>query len=124
MKFSLLLFALSYILKIAALTNKQFKNYISKAKVRILIKMLNAGRIDLWSYGEITAKWLLKSYGFNPEDYEMVYVLSETETHYAFHLDTPDSLIQKFQQTLDELKKQPADGGKSEYEKILEKYVK
>jgi len=94
------------------------------AKAIILIRMLNAGRIDMWSYGENTAKWLIKKNGFNPEDYETVYVLEERESYYAFHKDTPDSLIQKFQETLDDLKKQPVDGGKSEYEKIVDDYVK
>ncbi len=94
------------------------------AKTIILIRMLDAGRIDLWAYGEYAAKWLIKQHGFTPDDYEIVYVLKETESYYAFQKDTPDALIQTFQNALDELKQQPADGGKSEYESIIEQYVK
>lgn len=101
------------------------KNALERvAKTIILIRMLNAGRIDLWAYGEYTAKWLIKEHGFTPDDYEIVHVLEETRAYYAFHKDTPDALIQTFQHALDELKEQPDDGGKSEYESIIEHYVK
>jgi len=50
-------------------------------------------------------------------------VLKEAHTYYAFHIDPSDSLIRKFQNAFDELKTKPADG-RSEYEKILDKYLK
>ena len=60
----------------------------------------------------------LKANGFNPADYESVYVLNSKELYFAFHKDTPDSVIEKLQAALDSVK---ADG---EYEKILDRYLK
>jgi hypothetical protein len=44
MRFSVLLFALSIILKIASIKNKAFKKYIGKTRVKILIKTENGER--------------------------------------------------------------------------------
>ncbi len=82
------------------------------------IKKLNRGRIDLWAYDENVAMWELKANGFNPADYESVYVLGRKNQYLACHKGTSDSVIQKLQAALDTLK---ADG---EYEKILDRYVR
>lgn len=93
------------------------------ANVTSNIKMMIAGRIDAWAYGEIVAKWFIKKQGYDPGDFETVHVLLEKgDLYYAFHKDTPDSLINTFQQALN-LLKQKKDGEKSEYEMILEEYL-
>lgn len=88
------------------------------AETPLNIKKLNRGRIDLWAYGENVAMWELKANGFNPADYESVYVLDSKELYFACHKDTPDSVIQKLQAAIDTLK---TDG---EYEKILNRYLR
>ena len=88
------------------------------AETILNIKKLNRGRIDLWAYGENVAMWELKANGFNPADYESVYVLGRQNLYFAFHKGTSDSVIQKLQAALDTLK---TDG---EYEKILDRYLK
>ncbi|RLC21121.1 MAG: amino acid ABC transporter substrate-binding protein [Deltaproteobacteria bacterium] len=101
------------------------KNTLERvAKAAILIKMLNAGKIDMWGYNEAPVKWLLKKNDLNTEDYETVYTLKEVDAYYAFHKDTPDLLIRNFQNALDGIKKKTGDGGKSEHEKIMDKYLK
>ena len=50
MRFSILLFALAQILKIAAVTNKRFKAYIAKAQTRILIKTADGRRARLFVF--------------------------------------------------------------------------
>jgi len=87
-------------------------------KTILNIKKLNRGRIDLWAYDENVAMWELKANGFNPADYESVYVLGSKNQYFACHKGTSDSVIQKLQAALDTLK---ADG---EYEKILDRYVR
>jgi polar amino acid transport system substrate-binding protein len=82
------------------------------------IKKLNADRIEVWSYEENVGKWEIKKYGFDLNEYEIVYTLKEGELYYAFHIDTPNSLIKGFQFGLDELKK---DGT---HKRILNKYLK
>lgn len=87
-------------------------------------KMLNIGKADLWSYDEITAKWIIRSLGHNLDDFQVVYSFPKSKDMYiAFHKNTPDSLIDKCQQIFNGLKQAPKDGGKSEYEKILDKYL-
>ncbi len=81
-------------------------------------KQLDKGRIDLWAYGEVVANWVLKKEGFSPADYETVYVLKEGGYYFAFHNETPDDLIQQFQQALDDLKKE------GKVQKIIDSYLK
>ena len=70
-------------------------------------KKLDYGRIDLWAYGKIQANWVLKENGINPNKYESVYELASGEGgYYAFNPHIPDSIIKKFQDTLDKLKKE------------------
>ena len=80
------------------------------------IKKLNAGRIDIWIYGERAAKIQLAEAGFNPEDYEPVWTLSESSLCYAFHKDTDPALLEAMQKALDELKE---DGT---YQNLVNKY--
>ncbi len=82
------------------------------------IKKLNAGRVDIWIYEESVAQWQIKDFGFNPEDYEVVYVLSSAELDYAFHKDTDTALIEQLQKTLDDMK---TDGS---YQAILDQYLR
>ncbi len=83
------------------------------------VKQLVKGRIDLWAYGELTAKWLLKQEGVALDQYETVYVLSDIgKAYFAFHKDTSDALIEQFQQAFDELK---AGGG---VQTIIDNYLK
>ena len=88
------------------------------AKTILNIKKLNFGRIDLWAYGEDVAMWELKAHGFNPADYESVYVLNRKDLYFAFHKDTPDSVIQKLQTAIDTLKTEGA------YEQVLDRYLR
>lgn len=89
-----------------------------------MIRMMEAGRIDMAAYGDISMNWVLKSNGFDPDDYEVVLVLDEIPAFYAFNKETPDAVIQTLQNALDELKQVPEDGGKSEHRKILDQYLR
>jgi polar amino acid transport system substrate-binding protein len=80
------------------------------------IKKLNAGRIDIWIYGEQAAKIQLAAAGFNPDDYESVWTMSESSLYYAFHKDTDPALLEAMQKVLDEMKE---DGS---YQELVNKY--
>ena len=82
------------------------------------IKKLNSGRVDIWIYEENVALWQLKDMGFDPADYETVYVLEAGRLDYAFHKDTDQALIDQLQKVLDEMK---ADGS---YQDIVDKYLR
>ncbi len=90
----------------------------------IAARMLIHGRIDMWSYGQRTALWLLKQQGAKPSDFEPVWSFGSAGGLYlAFHHDTPDSTIERFQSALDSLKRNQPDGGLSTYERILNSYI-
>jgi len=96
---------------------------VSSGEINLL--KLNRNRIDLWNYEANVAKWLITHFGFKMEDYEVVYILKkELPTYFAFHRNTPDKIIQKFQRALDELRKTPPGTMESELDKIVKKYIK
>ena len=90
----------------------------------IAARMLIFNRIDLWSYGQRTALWLIKQQGGQPSEYEPVWSFGSAGGLYlAFHRDTPDSTIELFQSALDQLKTDQPEGGLSTYDRILNSYI-
>ncbi|ETR74660.1 MAG: hypothetical protein OMM_06220 [Candidatus Magnetoglobus multicellularis str. Araruama] len=62
-------------------------------------------RCQLWPYGEIATRWILKKNGFHVDDFEVVYQLTEKESmFFAFNQRTPDSVVVPLQKAFDELK--------------------
>jgi len=88
-----------------------------------IIRMLENGSIDAWAHGEIAGIWLIQQSGANASDYEVAYVLGQTDAYYAFNKETPDSIVQSFQQALDYIKSNKDSNGVSDYEKILTEYI-
>ncbi len=83
-----------------------------------VVKVLNSGRIDLWVFGEMASYWIIEKNGLNPYDFEKVFEFDTGEAlYYAFHIDTPDTIINDFQSALDELKE---DGN---LKIIIDKYM-
>ncbi len=88
------------------------------ASPSLIVKMLNLGRIDMWAYGKPVALWLIKKDGLNPQDFEIVHQLGVAgDNYFAFHKDTSESIIQRFQEVFNELKKE------GKYNAILDKYI-
>jgi len=86
---------------------------------------LNRHRIDLWNYGAAGAKWIILQNGYKLQDYEIVYVLkNKLSSFFAFHINTSDEIIIKFQNALNRLKTKPSETSLSELEKIVERYKK
>jgi polar amino acid transport system substrate-binding protein len=88
-----------------------------------IVEMLENGSIDAWAHGDMAGLWLIQQSGGNASDYEAAYVLGQTDAYYAFNVETPDSLVQSFQQAIDYVKSSKDKDGVSDYEKILSKYV-
>ena len=85
--------------------------------------MLKNGTIDAWAYNDMAGIWLIQQSGENASDYKVAYVLGPDDGYYAFNKETPDSLVQSFQQALDYIKSNKDSSGVSDYEKILTKYI-
>ncbi len=88
-----------------------------------VIEMLENGSIDAWAYGDTAGMWLIKESGANTSDFRVAYVLGQIDYHYAFNKETPDSIVQSFQQAIDDVKNTKDKDGISDYQKILSKYV-
>jgi polar amino acid transport system substrate-binding protein len=88
-----------------------------------IIEMLQNGSIDAWAYGDVAGIWLIQETGENSSDYKVAYEFGQTDYYYAFNKETPDSLVQSFQQSLDDAKNSTGEDGISDYERILSMYV-
>jgi polar amino acid transport system substrate-binding protein len=80
------------------------------------MQKLQMGRIDLLAYGDKNLKYFMNSNGYNPKDYEVVYMLAKSADYYAFHKDTPQKVISAFQDALNAIKKEGI------YQELLTKY--
>lgn len=103
------------LLKSAGVNDDAFQEVSSPA---MNAKKINADRIDVVAYEENVMKWVLKSEGFNLDDYEVVYTLKEGELYLAFNKETSDEIIDKCQKIIDEMK---TDGT---FTKFINKYLK
>ncbi|PIU56969.1 MAG: hypothetical protein COS89_05395, partial [Deltaproteobacteria bacterium CG07_land_8_20_14_0_80_38_7] len=79
MKFSVLLFALSNILKIASLTNKAFKKYIAKISAKILIKTEDGRRARMIIFD----KGRLTSVAGDHKGYDVALVWKDADTAFS-----------------------------------------
>jgi hypothetical protein len=79
MRFSALLFALYNILKIASVTNKAFKKYISKISAKILIKTEDGKRARLFIFD----KGKLSSLSGDQKDYDVALVWKDAATGFS-----------------------------------------
>lgn len=79
MRFSLLLFALALILKVAAITNKAFQHYIAKAQARILIKTADGRRARLFIFD----KGRVSSQSGDRNDFDAALVWQDAATGFA-----------------------------------------
>lgn len=94
-------------------------NEFSDATINLQnIMKLSKGRVDLVAESEDTLINTSKEAGLNSNDFESVFSLGKSNMYYAFHKDTPDSVIKLFQGTLDEIKKEKI------FTEIFKKYGK
>ena len=84
------------------------------SKIKLNIKKLKAGRIDLLIYDKRSIYNEIKDLNYDAKEFEAIFKVDAESDHFAFHRGTPDLLIKKFQKALDSL----AD----EHQAILKKY--
>jgi len=83
MKFSLLLFALSKVLRIASLTSKAYKEFINKVSARILVKTEDGkcARIFIFKNGEFS------SLPGDHKDFDVALVWIDSNTGFSAMMD-------------------------------------
>jgi polar amino acid transport system substrate-binding protein len=101
----------------------KMEDLVLKTSPKPLIEMLQNESIDAWAYGDAAGTWLIQDSGLNSSDYRTAYVLGQSDYYYAFNRETPDALVQSFQQALDSVKGNKDPQGVSDYEKIIAEYI-
>ena len=86
-----------------------------------LFRMLQADRLDLVCHDDNVAPHYMQQMGYEPDDYEMVYVFKEQYLYVALNKTTDDAVVARMQQSLDEMKK-PVKG-RSPFETIMRRYI-
>ena len=96
---------------------------IPAALPRDLLQLLAAGQVDLWATGDLTGRYEMTKAGLNPDDFGVVYTLSENDFYFIFSRDVPDALVNAFQHAIQFVRYQPDAQGISEYERIIYRYL-
>jgi polar amino acid transport system substrate-binding protein len=68
------------------------------------LEQLKKGKCDLFAYSEMSMKQSLKLFNLDANQYVNTIPISGSLVFYAFHKDTPDSVIKNFQEALNSLK--------------------
>ncbi|WP_292464515.1 transporter substrate-binding domain-containing protein [Methanolobus sp.] len=92
---------------------------VTKSNMSALIAALDNGDIDMWACPEASGRYFTEQATGNYYSYRIVYQLHVQETYYAFSNDIPDSVVDSFQQALDDLKQEKDVTGISVYERVL-----
>ncbi len=84
-----------------------------------LLRMLEESQIDLWATGDLAGRHQMLQTATDPNAYEIVYTLKEDDLYYIFSKDVPDTLVNAFQQALENVRNQKDAQGVSDYERII-----
>lgn len=85
------------------------------------VRMLQAGRVDMIAQADVPAFMVMQELGFDPDEYEMIHVLTRDELYLALNRNVDDKVVGRLQSCLDALKKKDANG-KSRYYGMMAKY--
>lgn len=88
-----------------------------------LLRMLEAGEIDLWATGDLAGRHQMMKTAEDPTTYEIVYTLSTNDFYFVFSKDVPDTLVSAFGQALENVRLQRDAQGVSEYERVIYHYL-
>lgn len=86
------------------------------------IKKLTRDRIDLLAFNTDSTRYTMKRMGLDPADYETVFPLKDISLYYAFNNETDDTIINEYNDALNQLKKTDTHGN-CPYDKILSIYL-
>jgi polar amino acid transport system substrate-binding protein len=88
-----------------------------------IIDDLTSGEIDFWCYAQVVGRTLTERITGNYYAFKNAFQLGYYDYYYAFSKDVPDSMVDAFQQAIDDVKQEKDSTGMTLYEKILGKYV-
>jgi polar amino acid transport system substrate-binding protein len=68
-----------------------------------MVKKLASGRVDAIAYSFVTTLNLFQQAKINPDDFEIIYILQQSNMGFAFHNDTDARILEPMRKALDEL---------------------
>lgn len=83
---------------------KGFDNLLSANKNLSNIRHLLDGSIDLWVSSDFNMPYLVQQAGVAPDTLELVFAFEKVQNYIAFSIQTPDSMVHRWQQALDAIK--------------------
>ena len=63
------------------------------------------GTIDLWVSSDFNMSYQARQAGINPDRLKLIFPIKRVENYIAFSIQSADSLVNQWQQTLDKIKK-------------------
>lgn len=69
------------------------------------VAMLDNGKIDLIIVSQASIQGMVASSNLTMDQFKIVYTVNQEKNYFAFHLSTPDNLINKFQAALNHIEK-------------------
>ena len=97
--------------------SKKSIQYVNGANaINLSFTKMEKGRIDMFVYDTDVAFSYAKTEGFDVSKYEVIYTLVNAELYFAFNKKTDDTIINKWQKSLDTIKQNGI------YKKIISKY--
>lgn len=121
-------------LRIVTLTDDCAKSYAIAAgadkkkmtdvlMARDAIRMVENGTVDAWAYNEIAGKRDIDAYAENPDQFKVMKDIGLSRFYLAFNLDTPVAFVDAVNTTIQEIKRNRAKTGVTEYEQIVARYL-
>jgi len=95
---------------------KGFTNLVSANKNISNIKHVVDGKLDLWVSSDFNMHYLAQQAGVKPDQLELVFAFRTVNNYIAFSIQTSDGIVNLWQRTLDEIKR---DGT---YKRVSKKY--
>lgn len=95
---------------------KGFTNLVSANKNISNIKRIMEGKLDLWVSSDFNMHYLTQQAGVEPDRLELVFAFRNVNNYIAFSIQTSDDIVNIWQRTLDEIKR---DGT---YKRVSKKY--
>ena len=83
---------------------KGFRNLVSTNRNLNNIRHIMDGTIDLWVSSDFNMSYQARQAGINPDQLKLVFPIKRVENYIAFSIQSADSLVNQWQQTLDEIK--------------------
>ena len=78
------------------------QNMAKLTQLNQAFSMLNKSRVDLVMVSLLGFTHLVKERNLSPSDYDIALTVNELGNYFAFNLETPDEIIEKFQRAVDE----------------------